>query len=151
MGRGARFDPDHAWPYRLEKPQHLASSQLPPHDDRAVCGNTVNLENSLRQIKSDNCDGLHDTAPRHDVPDDDTARTAGQVEVVHTITSSLLPVQDRFLPLWEKMLKQPKALAPPTLLPLWEKVDGEAGRMRGARKRADGLLSNLAPTPLIRP
>jgi hypothetical protein len=26
-----------------------------------------------------------------------------------------------------------------TLLPLWEKVDGEAGRMRGAKKRADGL------------
>jgi len=34
---------------------------------------------------------------------------------------------------------------------LWEKVDGEAGRMRGAKKLAGGLSSNLAPTPLIRP
>jgi len=34
---------------------------------------------------------------------------------------------------------------------LREKVDGEAGRMRGARKQAGGFQADLASTPLIRP
>jgi len=37
------------------------------------------------------------------------------------------------------------------LLPLREKVACGARRMRGARKLACGLSSNVAPTPLIRP
>ena len=77
MGRSARFDADDAGADRLEEAHNLAASQLPPHDDRAVCGDTVNLKNSLRQIEPDDSDGLHDTAPRRDVPDDDHARTAG--------------------------------------------------------------------------
>jgi hypothetical protein len=34
---------------------------------------------------------------------------------------------------------------------LREKVDGEAGRMRGAKKQAGDIHSGIAPTPLIRP
>ena len=113
IGSGARFDPDQAWPYRLEEAQHLTSSQLPPHDDRAVCGDTVNLENSLRQIEPDDSDGLHGTAPRRDVPDDDTARTVSQVEVVHTITSQLAQPGDPSM----ETLPRRQALKSPTIAP----------------------------------
>ena len=88
VGRSARFDAYEAGSDRLEESQHLTAWQLPPYDDRAVSGDTVNLENSLRQIEPDDRDGLHDNAPGRDVPDDDAARTAGREEVVHTITSS---------------------------------------------------------------
>ena len=71
MGRSARFHADEAGPNRLQEGQYLATPQLPLDDDRAVCGDTVNLENSLRQIEPDHSDGLHDTAPRRDVIADD--------------------------------------------------------------------------------
>ncbi|WP_206749931.1 hypothetical protein, partial [Salmonella enterica] len=45
-------------------------------------------------IEPDDSDGLHDTAPRRDVPDDDTPRAARQAEVVHTITSTLTGITD---------------------------------------------------------
>jgi len=76
VGGGAGFDPDEAGTDRLEKGKHMVPSELPSHDDRAVCCNPVNLENSLRQVEPDDRDGLHDTAPRRDVPDDDHSRTA---------------------------------------------------------------------------
>ena len=50
VGRGARFDAYEAGSNRLKEAQHLSAPQLPPRDDRTVCGDTVNLENILRQI-----------------------------------------------------------------------------------------------------
>ena len=77
MGGRTGFDPHETGTNRLKEGKHLAASQLSPHDDSAVSRYTVNLENSLRQIEPDDSDGLHDTAPRRDVPDDAGSRKAG--------------------------------------------------------------------------
>ena len=77
VGGGAGFDSDKAGTDRLKEGQHLAPSELPPNDDSTVSGYSVYLENVLRQIEPDDSDGLHDTAPRRDVPDDDCSRKAG--------------------------------------------------------------------------
>ena len=56
-------------------------------------GDAVNLAASYRQVEPDDSDGLHDTAPRRDIPDDETDRTAAQVEVGHTYVGVRLTIR----------------------------------------------------------
>jgi len=52
MGCGTSLDPDQTGAKLLEKPQNLAPPQLQANNHFACCINTVNLENTLRDIQT---------------------------------------------------------------------------------------------------